>query len=146
MGGEAEIKMNITERDITPAELKNIYDDFSKIEMANGVPQRSIDRYQYVLEDNGALIGYVSGITEHKWFYLTDLWIAEAHRHQGLGTKLLSMIEQKAAAVGMEHIYLWTTGFINPLFYEKNGYERFAVLEDKYEVEGYHQIGYRKDI
>ena len=101
MGGEAKIKMNITERDITPAELKSIYDDFSKIEMTDGVPQRSIDRYQYVLEDNEALIGYVSGITEHKWFYLTDLWIAEAHRHNGLGTKLLSMIEQKAAAVGM---------------------------------------------
>ena len=138
--------MNITDRDITPSELESIYDDFRRIEIPDGVPQRKTERYQYVLEDNGAVIGYISGITEHKWFYLTDLWVEESHRRQGLGTKLLTMIEQKAADVGMEHIYLWTSGFINPLFYEKNGYERFTVLENKYEIEGYHQIGYRKDI
>ena len=138
--------MTITERNITPAELESIYDDFREIEISDGVPQRKTERFQYVLEDGGAVIGYVSGITEHKWFYLTDLWIAQPHRRHGLGTKLLTMMEQKAADIGMEHIYLWTAGRINPLFYDKNGYTRFAVLEDKYEVEGYHQIGYRKDI
>jgi len=138
--------MNISERDITPAELESIYDDFRNIEIADGVPQRKTERYQYVFEENGAVIGYVSGITEHKWFYLTDLWVEESYRRQGLGTRLLNMIEQKASDVGMEHIYLWTSGFINPLFYEKLGYIRFTVLEDKYEVEGYHQTGYRKDI
>ena len=138
--------MTITERNITPAELESIYDDFREIEISDGVPQRKTERFQFVLEDSGAVIGYVSGITEHKWFYLTDLWIAQPHRRHGLGTKLLTMMEQKAADIGMEHIYLWTAGRINPLFYDKNGYTRFAVLEDKYEVEGYHQIGYRKDI
>ncbi len=58
--------MNISERDITPAELESIYDDFRNIEIADGVPQRKTERYQYVFEENGAVIGYVSGITEHK--------------------------------------------------------------------------------
>ena len=83
---------------------------------------------------------------EHKWFYLTDLWVEESRRRKGLGTKLLCMIEQKALSVGMEHIYLWTAGSINSQFYEKNGYERFTVFENKYEVEGYHQFGYRKNL
>ena len=138
--------MTVTDRDITSEELKSIYDDFRRIEIRDGVPQRETKRYQFVMEEQGSVIGYVSGLTEHRWFYLTDLWIEESHRRQGLGTELLLMMEQKAAAVGMEHIYLWTSGRINPLFYEKNGYERFTVLEDKYEVAGYHQIGYRKDI
>lgn len=138
--------MNITDREITKKELDFIYDDFRRIEQADGVPLRKTERYQYVLEEGGEVIGYVSGITEHKWFYLTDLWIESSHRRRGLGSRLLVMIEQKAADIGMEHIYLWTAGRINPVFYEKHGYERFAVLEDKYEVEGYHQTGFKKDL
>jgi len=55
------------------------------------------------------------------------------------------MLEEKAKAIGMEHIYTWTSGFVNPLFYESQGYEAFAVFEDFYEVDGYHHIGYKKD-
>ena len=138
--------MDIYDRCITPDELEYIYDDFKKTEESCGVPQRKTVRYQYVAEEDGKVIGYVSGITEHRWFYLTDLWVESSYRRQGLGSRLLVMMEQKAAASGMEHIYLWTSGSINPIFYEKHGYEKFAVLEDKYEIKGYHQTGYRKDI
>ena len=138
--------MKISDRDITKAELDAIYQDFRNIEIKDGIPQRKTERFEYIAEENERVIGYVSGITEHKWFYLTDLWVEESHRRKGLGTKLLCMIEQKALSVGMEHIYLWTAGSINSQFYEKNGYERFTVLENKYEVEGYHQFGYRKKL
>ncbi|MCR5816667.1 MAG: GNAT family N-acetyltransferase [Ruminococcus sp.] len=138
--------MNISERDITKAELDAIYRDFRNIEIKDGIPQRKTERFEYIAEENDRVIGYVSGITEHKWFYLTDLWVEESRRRKGLGTKLLCMIEQKALSVGMEHIYLWTAGSINSQFYEKNGYERFTVFENKYEVEGYHQFGYRKNL
>lgn len=138
--------MKITERDISVSELEYIYEDFRRIEIADGIPQRKTERYQFTLEEDDKLIGYISGITEHKWFYLTDLWIEEKHRRKGLGSKLLGMIESKAKTEGMEHIYLWTAGQINSLFYEKNGYVSFTVLENKLEVEGYHQIGYRKEL
>ena len=138
--------MDISERDISPEELQSIYEDFRKIEIREGIPQREVRRYQYVLEEDGEVVGYVSGITEHKWFYLTDLWVEESRRRKGLGSRLLSMIEEKAASLGMEHVYLWTSGKNNPLFYEKQGYTPFAVLEDKLEVKGCHQTGYRKDL
>ena len=51
----------------------------------------------------------------------------------------------KVKSIGTEHIYLWTSGFINPKFYEKHGYKVFTVFEDFFEAEGYHHIGYRKD-
>ena len=118
-----------------------MYEDFRRIELADGIPQRKEVCYQYILEIDNRIIGFVSGLTEPKWFYLTDLWIEEPRRGDGLGTKLLVMMEEKAKSVGMEHVYLWTTGPRNSRFYEKNGYERFAVLEDKMKVKGYHQIG-----
>lgn len=136
--------MTITERDISKQELDMIYDDFKAIEASEGIPYQPSVRYQFIAEENGSIIGYVSGLTEHKWFYLTDLWVDASHRRKGLGSKLLCMIEEKAADAGLEHIYLWTAGPVNPLFYESLGYTLFAVLENKFGIEGYHQSGYRK--
>ena len=138
--------MTVTDREITPDELQMIYDDFRKIEVSDGIPQRKTERYQFIIEDKDAVIGFVSGITEHKWFYLTDLWVDEKYRRQGLGSRLLAMIEQKGRDAGMEHIYLWTAGANNAAFYKKNSYAVFTVFENKYEVEGYHQIGFVKHL
>jgi len=137
--------MKITDRDITKKELDDIYDDFKKIDIQDGVPQREQVRYQFIAEENYIVIGFVSGLTNHKWFYLSDMWVHEDYRRQGLGTKLLKMLEDKVKSIGMEHIYTWTTGLINPKFYEKQGYKVFAVFEDFCEIKGYHHIGYRKD-
>jgi len=137
--------MQITDRDITKEELQNIYDDFKKIEIQDGVPQAEQKRYGFIAEDNGVVLGFASGLTNHKWFSLTDLWVHEDYRRQGLGAKLLRMLEDKVKLMGIEHIYTWTTGFINPKFYEKQGYKVFTIFEDFCEIEGYHQIGYRKD-
>ena len=138
--------MEITNRDITTEELNGIYDDFKQIERQDGVPVCAQERLQFVAEKDGVLIGYASGLTNHKWFYVTDLWVHHDYRRQGLGAKLLRLLERDVAALGIKHMYLWTSGFINPRFYEKQGYHVFTVFEDFYEVEGYHQIGYRKDL
>lgn len=138
--------MKISDRNITKEELQEIYDDFKKIEMMDGIPDANTKRYEFVAEENGKVIGLASGITNHKWFYLTDLWVHEKYRRHGLGTKLLIMLEEKVKAIGIEHIYTWTSGFINPIFYEKQGYEQFFVFEDFFEIKGYHHIGYKKDL
>jgi GNAT superfamily N-acetyltransferase len=137
--------MEITARDITKEELNYIYNDFKTIEIRDGIPQCNQIRYQYLLEEDGQIIGFASGLTNHKWFYLTDLWVHENHRRKGLGAKLLKMLEDKVIAIGIEHIYTWTSGFINPKFYESQGYKVFTIFENFYEIEGYNQIGYRKD-
>ena len=137
--------MIITDRDITKQELKDIYDDFKKIELQDGVPDVEQVRHNIVAEENGIVIGFASGLTNHKWFYLSDMWVHENYRRQGLGSKLLKMLEDKVKSTGIEHIYTWTSGFINPHFYEKQGYKVFTVFEDFFEVKGYHHIGYRKN-
>lgn len=138
--------MKITDRNISKEELDKIYDDFKKIEKQDGITDANTKRYEYLAEENNKIIGYVSGLTNHKWFYLSDLWIHEDYRRKGLGTKLLLMLEIKVRSFGINHIYTWTSGFINPKFYEKQGYKFFTIFEDFFEVKGYHQIGYRKDL
>lgn len=139
------VSVTITDRDITQSELDYIYEDFKRIEINDGIPQYERKRYQFIAEENGIVIGFVSGLTHHRWFYLSDLWVHENHRRHGLGTKLLIMMEEKVWSLRIEHIYTWTSGFTNPLFYEKMGYRKFTVFENFYEIDGYHQIGYRKD-
>ena len=138
--------MKITDREITKTELDDIYADFKMIEAQDGVPYSEQKRHNVVAEENGMVVGFVSGLTNHKWFFLSDMWVHEEYRRQGLGTKLLSMLENAARSIGMEHIYTWTSGFSNPKFYEKQGYCSFAVFEDFFEVKGYHHIGYKKDL
>ena len=137
--------MKITDRNITKKELQDIYDDFKKIELKDGVPSVEQIRHQFIAEENGVIIGFASGLTNHKWFFLSDMWVHEDFRRQGLGAKLLKMLEEKVMSIGVEHIYTWTSGFINPKFYEKQGYRVFTIFEDFFEVKGYHHIGYRKD-
>ncbi|MCL2821473.1 MAG: GNAT family N-acetyltransferase [Oscillospiraceae bacterium] len=138
--------MTITDRDISKKELNDIYNDFKEIEIQDNVPPNNQRRYQFIAEENEIIIGFVSGLTNHKWFYLSDMWVHADYRRQGLGGKILVMLEEKVKSIGMEHIWTWTTGFINPKFYESQGYKTFTVFEDFCEVKGYHQIGYRKDL
>ena len=135
-----------SDRDISKKELNDIYDDFKKIEVQDGVPSNNQRRYQFTAEENDIIVGFVSGLTNHKWFYLSDMWVHTDYRRQGLGGKLLAMLEEKVKSIGMEYIWTWTTGFINPKFYESQGYKVFTIFEDFCEVKGYHQIGYRKDL
>ena len=112
----------------------------------DGVTHFEQKRYQFVADENEKIIGLASGLTHHKWFFLSDLWVHEDHRRQKIGSKLLAMLEDTVKELGMEHIYTWTSGFINSQFYEKQGYCTFAVLEDFFEIDGYHHMGYRKDL
>ena len=133
----------ITDKEITQDELKRI-GEFVKQERLNLFPQRKQDKYSYVFEDNGEVIGYVAGFTNYKWFVLTDMWTKREYRRQGLGSKLLLFLEEQIKVAGVRHMYTWTMGRDNAQYYESLGYECFTVLEDFFDVEGISHIGYRK--
>ena len=113
--------MTFSDREITPEEFQEIYRDFEAIERRDGVPDANIRRLQYIAEENGEVVGFVSGLTNHRWFYLSDLWVQEGYRGKGLGSHLLVRMENQLRAMGIAHIYTWTSGVSNPRFYEKSG-------------------------
>lgn len=138
--------IDIIERVITDNERVKMLSDYDQIFMEAGISQNEFKRYSLVVEEEKQMIGYVSGIKDHQWLFLSDMWIEATHRRQGIGSHLLNCFEEKIKADGIQHVYLWTYGPINPKFYEKNGYCHFTVFENFYEVNGYHQYGYRKDL
>jgi ribosomal protein S18 acetylase RimI-like enzyme len=62
--------------------------------------------------------------------YIRYLWVHEDWRGQGYGTKLMHAAEHEAQRRGCDAIILDTHNFQAPGFYQKLGYEVFAVLED----------------
>jgi len=77
-------------------------------------------------ETVGGGVGYVFG----GWLYISVLWVDKALRNKGYGTKLMSIIEHEAAKMGCTNVHLDTYSFEARPFYERLGYEIFAVLDD----------------
>lgn len=58
------------------------------------------------------------------------VWVDEAHRGKGLGSRLLREAEDRARGLGCRLVHLDTFDFQAREFYEKNGYTVFGTLED----------------
>jgi len=138
--------MKATKREITKEEYTKICEDFKNIEIKYKVPRTDAKRLSITIDEGGEVVGFASGLTNHKWLNLTDLWIHEKYRGQGLGAKILKMLENDAKTHGIKHIYTWTTTYnSNEVFYEKQGYKQCLVFEDFFEVKDGHHVCLRKD-
>lgn len=76
------------------------------------------------------VIGGALGRTHWGWLYIEALWVAEAHRGQGWGTRLLAEAEKEAHRRGCRHAYLDTFSDSARRLYERCGYTLFTVQTD----------------
>jgi GNAT superfamily N-acetyltransferase len=86
-------------------------------------------------DESGAIRAGVSGYTWGGCCYVSYLWVAESERTEGIGNDLLHAVESHAESKGCNVVFLSTHSFQAPLFYERMGYERQAVVQD-------HPVGY----
>ena len=86
-------------------------------------------------DESGAIRAGVSGHTWGGCCYVSYLWVAESDRGDGIGSALLQAVESYAESKGCKTVLLSTHSFQAPLFYERMGYERQAVVQD-------HPVGY----
>jgi len=84
----------------------------------------------WVKSPTGERLAGLHGWTWGGSCYIQDLWVHKALRGQGYGTRLLHAAEQEARTRGCTHMVLSSFSFQAPGFYQKHGYEVFAVLED----------------
>ena len=77
---------------------------------------------------DGNIIAGILGGTYWGWMYVDILWVHEAHRKKGIGTKLLLEAEKEAVRRGCHHVHLDTMSWQAPEFYKKHGYEAIGVL------------------
>lgn len=64
------------------------------------------------------------------WLHVDILWVGEALRGQGWGSRLLRQAEDEAREAGCTGVLLDTFDFQARPFYERHGYSVFGVLED----------------
>ena len=90
-----------------------------------------VNIYKKIVNDEGEIIaGCLAKMYCWNVIYVDILWINEAYRKQGLGSKLLKEIERIAVEENCTLIHLDTFDFQAKDFYIKHGYEVFGVLED----------------
>jgi GNAT superfamily N-acetyltransferase len=76
----------------------------------------------FLKDETGKL---TAGISGHTWGGVCEiqlLWISEAMRHKGLGSRLIAAAEDEARRRGCDKLVLSTYSFQAPAFYAARGY------------------------
>jgi len=92
-------------------------------------PSKELNLFVYVPDKE--IIGGLRGDISWGWLHVDVLWVAAAHRQDGIGTSLMDRAEAEACAMDVHQAYLETTDFQALGFYEKRGYQVFAQLDDQ---------------
>jgi GNAT superfamily N-acetyltransferase len=93
------------------------------------VPPRDYLPISLSLRDpEGTLAGGLFGGTMWGWLMIDGLWVAEALRGHGHGSRLLAEAEALAVRRGCRGSWLGTFDFQAREFYERHGYTVFAEL------------------
>jgi ribosomal protein S18 acetylase RimI-like enzyme len=77
---------------------------------------------------SGVVVAGALGRTWGDCAELQQLWVGEAHRRNGIGSRLVRLFEARAKARGCRTFYLETFSFQAPALYESLGYRRAAEL------------------
>lgn len=79
-------------------------------------------------EDN-AVVGGLLGHTLFRWMYIAKLWVGEAYRGDGSGSRLMQAAEALARERSCLGIFVDTFEYQARPFYEKHGFTVFGTLE-----------------
>jgi GNAT superfamily N-acetyltransferase len=77
----------------------------------------------------GRIVGGAIGRTWGRCCELRQLWVEEAYRRRGIGTRLVRLIEARARDRGCRVIFLETFSFQAPDLYRRLGYEVACQIE-----------------
>jgi ribosomal protein S18 acetylase RimI-like enzyme len=104
----------------------------------NGLNGKRIKGYVFksflykITDDSGLMIAGIDCILGGGWLEIISLWVSEHNRKKKIGESLLFEAEKTAKEQACHSSYLYTYSFQAPVFYEKNGYKIFGILENYY--------------
>ena len=85
-----------------------------------------------VKDDNGIIMGGISGRRLFKEVHVSELCLAETARGQGIGKKLLEIVEKEICNSETDYITLTTNAFQKAIeFYKKCGFEIEFIRKNK---------------
>ena len=104
---------------------------FTRYGEQNGVAL-NYDDFCFVAEDdNGIIAGVITGRAYYNEVHVGDLIVGEGYRGSGLGSQLVTTVEDAYRGKGYEVITLTTFGFQAPAFYKKLGYTVEFIRREK---------------
>ena len=84
----------------------------------------------FLRDESGAVIGGADGWTWGATCYVRHLILPETMRGEGLGTKLMDLIEKEARARGCAMVVLESHDFQAPEFYRRRGFAVTGSVDD----------------
>ena len=82
------------------------------------------------VRDKGQIIAGLYGTSMWDWLHIKYLWVTSDHRKQGLGSKLMSLVEAEAQKRQCLGLHLDTFSFQALDFYLGLGFEVFGEIKD----------------
>ncbi len=81
-------------------------------------------------DGEGRVRGGLQGVTVGAWMAIDLVWVEEAFRGQGVGSRLLEKAEATARERGCKWSILATFDYQAPDFYQRRAYVEYARMED----------------
>ena len=122
--------MNLNETNVDDLEiyLGKLLDSHT-ISSQNALPK--VEKISLSLTDGkGVIVGGITGKLTGENFHISLLALESEYYGKGYGTMLLEGIEKIAISKGAKIFTITTLSHQAPKFYQKNGYEIFASLEN----------------
>lgn len=113
-----------------PAEIAVVREGLHRFNFGATGRTRHHEMTLFVRDAAGAIRGGLLGYVWAEWLHITEVWLAEDCRGQGLGKQLLQTAEREAFSAGARGAFLSTFDFQAPEFYRRYGYEVYAALPD----------------
>jgi GNAT superfamily N-acetyltransferase len=98
----------------------------------------------FAREAGGGIVGGLYGWTWGQCCHVRTLWIDEARRKKGLGTRLMAIAEREARSRGATQMLVDTHSFQAPEFYRRLGFVVTGAYADY--PRGHRQIFLRKSL
>ncbi|TWF54595.1 GNAT family N-acetyltransferase [Neorhizobium alkalisoli] len=109
-------------------DLAIILDGLSAFNEIDVGPAERVPLAVLIRDDQGRVIGGISGYTSWNWLFTQLLFIPESLRGQGMAGKLLSLAEDEARARGAKGAWIDTFSPVALKAYMRQGYEVFGEI------------------
>ncbi len=81
-------------------------------------------------DETGEIVGGLTGEQFHQGVFVEFLWVDDTQRHSGVGSALMSKLEQEGRERGVKDLFLDTYSFQALDFYLKLGFKRVGEYTD----------------